>query len=233
MKELTISKRLEEIARLIPKCYSFADIGTDHGLLAIYAIKNKIAKRVYACDIAKKPLKQARTQIENACLTKEIELRLGSGLEPIKDEVLEGIVIAGMGGSSIYNILEENRESAQNYNFMVLQAQNNQQRVRKWLFDNGFNIKIEVLVLENGFIYQIIKAVAGKSSSYSELELEYGKVDLVNDLGLYIERIKNDIKHYKKIIKQMPIKNNHAIMKERNRFIRKAEMLERCISKLG
>ena len=107
---MELSKRLKFIAKHIDKCKSIADIGTDHGYIPIYAVKNNLCERSIASDINKDPVKKSKLNISLEGLSEKIETRLGGGLEPIKAKEVEGIVIAGMGGNLIRDILEEGKQ---------------------------------------------------------------------------------------------------------------------------
>ncbi|MFA6940089.1 MAG: tRNA (adenine(22)-N(1))-methyltransferase TrmK, partial [Clostridiaceae bacterium] len=48
---MDISKRLIAIAEKVDKCKTVLDIGTDHGYIPIYLIKNNICNNVIASDI--------------------------------------------------------------------------------------------------------------------------------------------------------------------------------------
>jgi tRNA (adenine22-N1)-methyltransferase len=232
MNNSSLSKRLKTIADLVPISDAIADIGTDHGFLAIYAVKSGKANKVYACDIAKKPLEQAREQINSAGIQERIETLLGPGLKPLSSKKVNGVVIAGMGGYTIKTILENDTELVNELNFLVLQPQNNSKLVRSWLIENNEKIIKERLVLENGFIYQILKAVKGKSEEYSEIELEYGKLEHFDEVELYKLNIKRDIQHYESIIKQMPKDKNNDIIKKRNDFAEKIDLLNNHLNSL-
>jgi tRNA (adenine22-N1)-methyltransferase len=232
MSNNRLSKRLKTIADLAPVSDVIADIGTDHGFLAIYAVESGKAKKVYACDIAKKPLEQARDQINSAGVQERIETLLGPGLKPLSGKKVNGVVIAGMGGYTIKTILENDTELVNDLNFLVLQPQNNSKLLRSWLIENNERIVKERLVLENGFIYQILKAVKGKSEEYSEIELEYGKLEHFDEVELYKLNIKRDIQHYESIIKQMPKDKNNDIIKKRNDFTEKIDLLSNHLNSL-
>jgi tRNA (adenine22-N1)-methyltransferase len=232
LNQINISDRLIKIADLIPKCDAFADIGTDHGYLAIYAIQNKIAKRVIASDISKKPLEQAKRQIEESLLESEISTRLGPGLVPIRDNEVEGIVIAGMGGSNIYTILEDDKEKSKNLGFLVLQPQNNSHYVRDWLINNGYKIFKEELVKENDIIYQIIQAKPGKDKKYDKVELEFGLIENVVNDKLLKDLIEDKLIKYNKIILEMNNSDNNDIINRKKLFEEKAKLLKNYLAKI-
>ena len=104
-----ISKRLELIASFIPDNSKVIDIGCDHGLLDIYLYQNKKNISAIASDINKDPVRKSKLNISLEGLSEKIETRLGGGLEPIKTKEVDGIIIAGMGGNLIRDILEEGK----------------------------------------------------------------------------------------------------------------------------
>ncbi len=55
-----LSKRLKAVADMVTEGNIAADIGTDHGYVPIYLIKNNISKKAYALDINEGPLKIGR-----------------------------------------------------------------------------------------------------------------------------------------------------------------------------
>ena len=57
------SQRIIDLASLIKKDNVVVDVGTDHGYLPIYLIKNKITNKVLASDISKNALDNARKNI--------------------------------------------------------------------------------------------------------------------------------------------------------------------------
>ena len=56
---MELSKRLTAVASLVTEGASVADIGTDHGYVPIYLVKEGIIKKAIAMDINKGPLERA------------------------------------------------------------------------------------------------------------------------------------------------------------------------------
>ena len=171
-----LSERLKEIAVLVPKNCRVADIGTDHGYLPIYLIKNGIASYCYACDIAEKPLKSAQKNIEVSGLH-NIELRLSDGLENVAPDEIDTAVIAGMGGEVILGILDRCTWIKNDRYTVVLQPTTSPEKLRSFLAENGFLVDTEVAVCENGKIYSIMRVkFSGKRRSLRPYELFIGKL---------------------------------------------------------
>ena len=112
-----MSKRIEKLVELFPGARSVADIGCDHGYTSILLAKAGKAEKIIACDIGQAPLESAKKNILREGLTDRIECRLGDGLEPIKSFEAESVLISGMGGPLMTEILENRIEE---FSFAVL-----------------------------------------------------------------------------------------------------------------
>jgi len=155
---MELKGRLKAIAEQIPQCDILSDIGTDHGYIPIYAVKNGLCKKALAADLRPGPLKMAAANIRKKGLDDRIETRLGDGLEPIMLEECDTIVIAGMGGVLIRDILSTSLHKAQAAKTLLLQANNAIEALRKWLYESGFDITNEIITLDTGKLYCIIIA---------------------------------------------------------------------------
>ena len=134
---------------------TMADIGTDHAYIPIkLAQDNKIIHAI-ACDIKEGPLNIARKNVNKYGFSDIIELRLGAGLEPLSENEVETVVIAGMGGEMIINILKN--EKSATYSELILQPMNYQAELRYWLSENNFTIISEDLSLEGFKVYNVLK----------------------------------------------------------------------------
>lgn len=148
--------RLNSIIELIDSCEKLADIGTDHGYIPVEVIKRKLAKKSIASDVNKGPLEKAIENIKKNNLQNYIEARLGSGLSVLeKEDEVDQVVIAGMGGHLIIELLNESKEIAQNTR-LILQPMQAVDELRKFLYENGYDIKIEKIVEEGKKLYEII-----------------------------------------------------------------------------
>lgn len=164
---MNLSERLTHIINFIPKCNCLADIGTDHGFIPIYSILNNIACRAIASDIKKGPIRIANININKYNLKDKIETRVGSGLSTLKSNEADVIVIAGMGGVLISEIIETHIEIARNCRWLILQPVQYPEVLRKYLLGNGFNIVDEDIVKDENKYYYIIKVENKSSRKYS------------------------------------------------------------------
>ncbi len=153
-----ISKRLGAIAAMVRRGSKVADIGTDHGLLTIYLTQQHIASAAVATDIAASPAAVARKNVAAAGLTDRIEVRVGDGLSPLSPDDADDIVIAGMGGETIADILEAAPWLKDTRYRLILQPMTHAEAVHAWLFKNGFTIREEHFLEDTGRHYVLLCA---------------------------------------------------------------------------
>lgn len=154
---MELSLRLRTICNMIDSCKTIADIGTDHGYIPIYLIKNKICEFAIACDINKGPLEKAKENIKLENLEDNISLRLGSGFDVITPGEANVAIIAGMGGHLIKDLIESGMEVFKSLDYLILQPVQNPDVLRKYIYDNGFEIIKEELCIDEKIFYEIIK----------------------------------------------------------------------------
>lgn len=162
-----LTPRLNTITEYI-HTKTVADIGTDHAYIPIHIVQNNISEHVIATDLRKGPLLIAENNIRKNGLSDKIELRLGSGLSPVKCNEVETFIIAGMGGELITNILKEDKFKAENAECLILQPMNSQDMLRKWLAENNFFIIKEDLAVEEYKVYNIFIVKKGIPRIYED-----------------------------------------------------------------
>lgn len=206
---MKLSKRLQLIADVITKYKQgsvLADIGTDHGYLPCYLVENKIITRAYACDVAKGPLDSSKETIKQYGLEDQVFALLGSGLNPILDRKVDMISIAGMGSYLISEILDEHRDYLKNVEVLFLQANANNDHLRKYLFANDWIILDEQMVKDAGHIYEVMVVTARKNKAiiYSDKDVEFGPILINNQTPLFKEKWQKQYHVYKKIQITLP-----------------------------
>jgi len=136
-----------------------ADIGTDHAYLPAYLIENNICPSAIAADIGKGPLENAKKVVSTSpLLSEKIQLRLSNGLEKISPDEADDIVIAGMGGILISEILTKAPWVKNENKRLILQPMSHAEDVRKYLCENGFEIIKEKASTDGKHNYIIIVA---------------------------------------------------------------------------
>lgn len=192
--KLPISKRLLCCASMVQPGSRVADIGTDHGYLGIYLLQTGAARHVIACDLRKDPLENARRNAKLFGVDGEMELRLSDGLEKILPDEVDTVVMAGMGGDLIQKILSQcpwrKREGLQ----FILQPQSAGNVLRRWLCEDGFEIRREEPVQDGHFLYTVMDIRQGEpapltpGTEYASPALLASKSPLV---GTYLARVEN------------------------------------------
>lgn len=163
-KKKKIPKRMLAIAALVDKSKVLADIGCDHAYISINLLENKKAERVIASDLRVGPLNIAKDNIKLAGFEDKIETRLCSGLEGFRPGEADTILISGMGGMLVKEILSEGREVVDAAEVLILEPQSDLRVVRGYLKEIGYKITDEDMLRESGKYYQIIKAVKNGAS---------------------------------------------------------------------
>lgn len=154
---LKLTKRLQAVADFVRKGHKTADVGTDHGYLPAFLVLTDVTNNAIAADIGIGPLDNARKTVEKFGLEDKIGIVLSDGLKNIPHDTQE-IIIAGMGGTLIADILE-NAPWIKNENVhLILQPMTHSQDVRKFLCENGFYIDDEKTVEDAGKVYIVISA---------------------------------------------------------------------------
>lgn len=172
-----------------------ADIGSDHALLPSYlAERGRISKAV-AGEVNPGPYQAAAKQVSDAVLGSLIDVRLGDGLAVITAGEVDVITIAGMGGALIASILEAGQDKLVGVSMLILQPNVGESLVRAWLLEHNWFLTGELILEEDGKIYEILTAVsAGQAQSanqklYAERKLEAGIMadqELLLKLGPYL-----------------------------------------------
>ena len=197
---IKLSKRLLSIANLVNDNSKVVDIGCDHGLVSIYLAMNKQNISIIASDINQNALDNAIKNINKYHLEDKIKVCLSNGLDNINDEI-DTIIISGMGGHTIVDILTNNQEKLHTVNNIIIQSNNDIEYVRRKIVKLGYCISKEELILDKNIYYTVILFTKGKKK-YTNKEYYFGPILLKENSKIFIER-KN--KEYTKLVN---IKNN-------------------------
>ena len=228
---MKLTDRLLKIASLVTEGKRVADIGTDHGYIPVYLLNQGKVPYAILADVNKGPLENARGEVRHNKLLDKVDLRLGSGIEVLVKGEVDEVIIAGMGGILISELLEAKLEVAHSVDKLILQPMQAQNELRKYLLNNGFEILDEVLVKEDFRIYEIIIAkYTGKNTVVSDdIYYEVGRKLIENKDPLLNEFIDKKIYMYNSIIKKIEGKSSEGIekkIKESKDSIEKLENLK-------
>lgn len=199
IKNFKISNRLKKCADMVSGNSKIADIGTDHAYIPIYLLLQKKISHAIACDIGEGPLKNAEKNIKNYGLENDIEARLSDGFSNIKENEADEILIAGMGGNMISNILNNCPWKNKHEKRFILNPMKYEEKLHEFLFSNGYEIRNEIAVKCCGKSYLIIDTrFTGKKYDPLPHELYIGKLEKnldENAFALIRKQIKNIENH--------------------------------------
>ena len=131
-----------------------ADVGTDHAHIPIALIAENRADRVIAVDIKEGPLEIAKNNVAEYGFLDRIDIRRSDGLEAILPEEVDTVIIAGLGGNVICDILS--RAIGFDTHDFILQPMTAQDELREFLLRNGYRIVRESLAKEEDKIYDVM-----------------------------------------------------------------------------
>ena len=201
---MELSKRLKRIAEHVDKCESVADIGTDHGYIPIYLVKEGICKKAIASDINKGPIEKAKVNVAFEGVSNKVKCLLGPGLNPLKVGEVNGVILAGMGGNLTRDILLADMDKVKKYDFIILQPAQNPEVLREFLYKNDYEIIDEDLIKDEGRFYELFKVKYNENSEklVFEDELEYEVSPLLREKGhpLFKEFIEEKINRCETIL---------------------------------
>ena len=207
---MALSLRLESIISLIKPANLLVDIGTDHGLLLIECVNQNIISYGIGIDNKKGPLAIAQRNINNANLNDKISLLLSEGATSLTTKA-DTWVIAGLGGETILEIIEQSLDKAQALKQLVLAPHSKIDLVRKQLALLGFTIQEELLVEDDKFYIILSVHYDGLSKELSLRDQLLGKlpkdatyykyiIDLINKLSDIIEKQSIPNKYYQEVL---------------------------------
>lgn len=181
---IRLSERLSAIAERIPHGARVIDVGTDHARLPVWLAQTGRAEHIYAADIRRGPLEGAARLVAETGVGSRVTLRQTDGLNGFGAEDADTVVIAGMGGETMAEILSASpwiRDGVR----LLLSPQSKQDVLRRWLCGQGFTVTSEALVRDAGKIYPILEARAGAAPEYTRAELFTGKFEKIRGDALF------------------------------------------------
>ena len=169
---MKLSERLERVISFVEPAESAADIGTDHGYVPLELVRRGMAGHALAMDVRPGPLSRARDHIAQAGLENQIETRLSDGLAKLSAGEADTVIISGMGGELTIRILAEGVHMWKTVRQWVLSPHSEVFKVRRFLWEYGFSIVREEMVLEDGKYYTILDVRPGNGEGIRKGEDE-------------------------------------------------------------
>ncbi len=173
-----LDKRLFLISSMVPCCQGAADVGSDHGYLICALLESGRVQWGVATDIHRMPLEKSRQEAARRGLSHRVRLVLGDGLAGVSPNGLGAVIIAGMGGETIAHIMESWPHSQSREITWLLQPMTKGERLRDWLWGNGFSVLREECCTEGKKTYSVMEVrYTGERRTLPEWERYLGRVE--------------------------------------------------------
>lgn len=170
-----LSPRLKLLASKARPNKIICDIGTDHAYLPAFLVNKGISPFAIACDVKEGPLKRAENNINKFGVQDKVKLILSDGLERIEKTSFDDLIIAGMGGEQISDILSKAQWLKDGDRLLILQPMTSAEELKKYLYSNDYKITNEEIVREGLRYYIVITAKAGANKGIKRVHLYFGK----------------------------------------------------------
>ena len=218
---IRLSERMQTISDMVIPGAAAADIGTDHGYIPAYLLTNGICPSVILTDIAEGPLQRARDRFDKYGI--EGDFRLGPGLETLKTSEVSTVIIAGMGGETIMDILGKDLNKSYSYKKFILQPRTFAGELRVWLSENGFKFIDYALCRERKLINEVMAVEPGDNGVKEDLL--FSRFLLLKGDPLLNEYLDKMIRIKEEVLRQLEnSKDNNFELTER--FKKEKEYLE-------
>lgn len=196
-KKIYLSPRLQACAEYVPQGARIADVGTDHAYLPVWLIQNdRVTLPVAACDINEGPLERARSSAREYGVEDGIVFLLNNGLVGTDPGFADTVVIAGMGGETIMDIICGAGWDWEGHT-LILQPMSKIYELCLGLYENGFYVERERLVRDAGEIYRVMLVKPGKRNIPAPIELYVGCSDRSDPL--FKEQAEGLIKKFRRM----------------------------------
>lgn len=211
---MNFSKRLKTIFGELEKCSSFADVGCDHGYCAQYMLENSLCERAYITDISEKSLKKAENLLSSYIRSGVLSSFCSDGLDKIPPDT-SLVLIAGMGGCEIINIMERAFIPRK----FVFQPMKNSEELRRYLVSNGAKILSDYTFYDGKF-YDVIKGESGNfSEEYSDVEYEFGRGNILNGGEDFLFFLDEQIRKNEGYLKADMSEDNESLIRKKIKYL--------------
>lgn len=175
--KINLSIRMKMNAALVPEGSRVADIGCDHGYVAMWLADHKSCPVVIATDKNEGPVRRAKKNMKDAGYDGCVDVRMGDGLSVINPGEADTVLIAGMGGMLICEILSASPDVLQTVDTLILQPQSDVEEVRRHIHSLGYYIDKESICMEEGKYYFSIRAKKGEEDvPYTSTEYRFSRL---------------------------------------------------------
>lgn len=186
------SRRIFYLADLCPHTGSLVDIGSDHGKLIKLLIQRNFPFPLFASELSSSSFLHLKNQLADY----PCHVYQADGLSNLPKEV-KHVVIAGMGGQLITQILSQGLNDLSSIDYLILGPQRDVEQIRRWLMTHNWTIEAESFLYEDDHDYPFILAKPG-TMDLSPFELAYGPKLIQQKDAEFIKWLQHEKEHLKK-----------------------------------
>lgn len=177
MRAPQLDGRLSAAMEMVRQGSRAADVGTDHGRLALRLVLEEKCPLVYASDLRREPLEKARRLVARFGFEDRVICRLTDGLEGFLPQEVDDVILAGMGGETIAQIIQRAPWLQDGSKQLVLVPTTSPDLLRAFLARQGFSVIQERAVEAKGRFYGVLcTRYSGHSRQLSPLEAIVGNI---------------------------------------------------------
>ncbi len=225
--------RLTIMADMIIKNQPIADIGTDHALLPIYMLEKQLIPHAIVTEIIDGPYHRAKQAVKASTFSEKIQVRKGNGLDIIQPSEVASIIIAGMGGDTIAEIISRDWDKSASFSRFILQPMSRSHVVRGLLAARGWTINEERLVYANNRFFVILSYTpANKPYKLNTLQLDIGPQLLKKDYIYKEEYLNHFLLKYKKVFSKLMVSEGITVQSKLTEYKEKILRLEEIINEI-
>ncbi|MEF9945836.1 MAG: class I SAM-dependent methyltransferase [Lachnospiraceae bacterium] len=228
---MELSKRLQAVASMVSKGNKVADIGTDHSYIPIYLVEEGSCPSVIAMDINEGPLERAKAHITEHHLGNYIEARRSNGLQALLPGEVETVIVAGMGGALIMDIMETGKAVAKEVREFILQPQSEVEKVRRFLQSNQYQIIEENIIEEDGKYYPMMKVIHGEDTTYDLVEFRYGKCLLESKHPVLLQYLKREERIKQQILDRIASCGNRRTKEREQKVQEELQYIQKALER--
>ena len=164
---MVVPQRIKTIGDFIESGDVVVDVGADHGLLEVYLIAKYPNITITAVENKIGPYKILERNLK---AYKNIRLSLSDGLESV-GKTTRTVVLAGMGGLNIKNILDAYPKKTKNLQKIIIDAHRDLNIARETILNYGFKINREKIVYEQDKFYVVTEFIKTETTIEQNADL--------------------------------------------------------------
>jgi tRNA (adenine22-N1)-methyltransferase len=195
-----LSRRLETVASFVPEGSFLADVGSDHGQLPLDLLKQRKVVGAEAIENKPGPFSRLSKAVSASPFSKDVLLSMSDGLSQL-DSRVNTVVLAGLGGNLIAQILNEGKDRLAAVDTIVIDAHEGREMAMKALSALSYRLEASCFLYEAGIPYEVQKWVKStKKVHYSSKDYRFGPLERQKKTADWVRYWLGEQKRYEGIL---------------------------------